>query len=257
MKIIIYSDLHLEKPFSNKFKPPKDSHADLMILAGDIINFDDFEPLKRFLEGWNKPVIFVAGNHEYYTKKPMLEGEERFFDFIKTHQPNIAWLYNDSLTISNAEFFGGTMWTNFAHSPLAIMTAKQQMNDYRWIYKSKTRRLQPEDTIKFHNEFNQKLISWLEENKDKKRVVITHHAPCRNPNSKFKGSALEPAFNSLEMVAIIEKYQPELWIYGHTHECDDQIIGKTRIVSNQFGYAGRLGNPECEGFDPNRILIEI
>ena len=44
------------------------------------------------------------------------------------------------------------------------------------------------------------------------------------------------AFNSLDMTDIIKKHQPDLWVYGHTHECDDQTIGKTRIISNQLGY---------------------
>jgi len=52
MKIIIYSDLHLE--FGTEFQPPADSKADLMILAGDIISFRDFRPLERLLDGWNK-----------------------------------------------------------------------------------------------------------------------------------------------------------------------------------------------------------
>ncbi len=48
-----------------------------------------------------------------------------------------------------------------------------------------------------------------------------------------------PAFNSLDMSEVIKKYQPRLWVYGHTHECDDQLIGNTRIISNQLGY-GRV-----------------
>ena len=61
MKIITYSDLHLE--FGTDFRPPGNRDADLMILAGDIITFRDFEPLGRFLDGWSKPVLYVAGNH--------------------------------------------------------------------------------------------------------------------------------------------------------------------------------------------------
>ena len=64
MKIITYSDLHLE--FGSNFKPPKNSDADLMILAGDIITFKNFKPLSDFLSDWKKPVLFIAGNHEYY-----------------------------------------------------------------------------------------------------------------------------------------------------------------------------------------------
>ncbi len=62
------------------------------------------------------------------------------------------------------------------------------------------------------------------------RVVISHNAPVINPKFKYKGGALTPAFNSLDMVEIIETYQPGLCVYGHTHECDDQTIGQTRII---------------------------
>jgi predicted phosphodiesterase len=48
MKIISYSDLHLE--FGTEFTPPKNSAADLMILAGDIITFKNYDLLARFLK---------------------------------------------------------------------------------------------------------------------------------------------------------------------------------------------------------------
>ena len=79
-------------------------------------------------------------------------------------------------------------------------------------------------------------------------MVISHHAPIKNPNTKYGDSKLQAAFNSLDMVEIIEKYQPNLWIYGHTHECDDQIIGETRIISNQLGYPRNDGSFECSEF---------
>lgn len=59
MKIITYSDLHFE--FGAYFKLPHNADADLMILAGDIITLKDLKPLDRFLEGRNKPVLYVTG----------------------------------------------------------------------------------------------------------------------------------------------------------------------------------------------------
>ena len=47
MKIITYSDLHLE--FGTEITPSKDSDADLMILAGDVITFKDFSPLDKLI----------------------------------------------------------------------------------------------------------------------------------------------------------------------------------------------------------------
>jgi hypothetical protein len=71
------------------------------------------------------------------------------------------------------------------------------------------------------------------------------------------GHPLQPAFNSLDMIEVIEKYQPNLWVYGHTHECDDQMLGSTRIISNQRGYPKSRIGFECEGFDPGGVLTEI
>lgn len=66
---------------------------------------------------------------------------------------------------------------------------------------------------------------------------------------------------------LIEKYQPTLWIHGHTHEKADYMIGNTRIVSNPRGYNretlyGRRGcdedsNPEVKEFDSYGLGIII
>jgi len=255
MKIITYSDLHLE--FGTNFKPPKDSDADLMILAGDIITFRNFEPLSDFLFNWKKPALFVAGNHEYYTRKPMSECENEFQNFISKNHPNITWLNNSNFVLDDVHFFGGTMWTDFDRSNQnAMRNALGTMNDFRQILSASGQFLLPQDTIKMHLDFKEKLITWLEKNHDKKRVVISHHAPVKNPNTKYGNSILQPAFNSLDMVDIIEKYQPDFWVYGHTHECDDQRIGKTRIVSNQLGYPANYGF-ECNGFDEDGLKIKL
>lgn len=256
MKLITYSDLHLE--FGYNFKPPKDSDADLMILAGDIITFKNFEPLNNFLSDWEKPILFVAGNHEYYTKQPIEAGELAFKEYISAHNSNLTWLNNSESILNDVHFFGGTMWTDFDRlNQDAMRSAGGAMNDFRQILSVSGQFLLPSDTVRMHNVFKEKLIVWLERNRDKKRVVISHHAPVKNLNTKYSNSVLQPAFNSLDMVEIIEKYQPDLWIYGHTHECDDQKIGKTRIISNQRGYPNNYGGFECDGFDAAGLKIAV
>jgi predicted MPP superfamily phosphohydrolase len=76
MRIVTYCDLHLE--FGSGWALPSNAHGDLMILAGDIITFKDYKPLDRLLQNWRKPVLYVTGNHEYYTQRPMNGEEERF-----------------------------------------------------------------------------------------------------------------------------------------------------------------------------------
>lgn len=250
MKILIYSDLHLE--FGNPIKSPLNCDADLMILAGDIITFNQrgFEALSEFLKGWEKPVLFVAGNHEYYNNTTIEESYEKAWKYLTgLVSGGFHWLTDAPIEIDDVKFFGGTMWTDFnKRNPLDMIRALQVMNDYQMI-----KELDPQKTVDLHEQYKKYLIRWLEEEQGKKRVVISHHAPCFNPKSNFKNSKLQAAYNSLDMIEIIEKYQPELWIYGHTHEPDDQMIGKTRIVSNPFGY---YQLQECKKFN-SELIIEI
>ena len=59
-----------------------------------------------------------------------------------------------------------------------------------------------------HKNFTSKLLNWFGKNLSGPRVVISHDAPVINPNSKYKGGPLTPAFNSLDMVEIIETHEP-------------------------------------------------
>ncbi len=256
MRIITYSDLHLE--FGTKFSLPKDINADLMILAGDIITFANFQPFTKFLSDWTKPVLFVTGNHEYYTNKPMQDGDSKFKFWLSEQHPNVTFLQDEAIIINGVNFFGGTMWTDFNQSnPLAMFDAVTGMNDYKLIRKGDGKPVTPSDTIDMHNVFVQKIKEWFAKPLTGPRVVITHNAPVINPKTKYKGSPLQPAFNSLDMIAIIEKHQPDLWVYGHTHECDHQWLGKTQIISNQLGYANNNGGYECPEFDSGGLVLNI
>ncbi len=165
------------------------------------------------------------------------EEDSRFKAWLEDRHPQVKLLLDEEVSIGGVNFFGGTMWTDFNGGDLRAMeTARSQMNDYRLIYNSDETIFTPADSIALHKNFASKLLKWFGKNLSGPRVVISHNAPVINPNSKFKGGPLAPAFNSLDMVEIIETRQPALWVYGHTHECDDQTIGRTRIISNQRGF---------------------
>lgn len=248
MKIITYSDLHLE--FGMDFMPPT-TDADVMILAGDICVLKDYNPLDRLLAKWQKPVLYVTGNHEYYTRSPMTEEDAAFRSWLAKNHPHVHFLQDEAVTIDGVHFFGGTMWTNFSGGDRRAMDfAERNMNDFRLIQRADGEIFTPADSVSLHNTFVEKLTTWLETPMTGPRVIVTHHAPVINPNTKYRDSDLSPAFNSLDMMPVIEKYQPTLWIYGHTHECDRQTIGKTQIISNQRGYPDvHREYFECPDFD--------
>ena len=92
----------------------------------------------------------------------------------------------------------------------AMETAQDQMNDFRLICNSDQTPFSPADAIALHANFASKLLNWLGKDLSGPRVVISHNAPVINPNSKYKGGPLTPAFNSLDMVEIIGTHQPAL-----------------------------------------------
>lgn len=257
MKIITYSDLHLE--FGSDFLPAQDNDADVMILAGDIGVLNDYKPIERFLSAWKKPALYVTGNHEYYTRNPMTIEAESLKDWLAQRHPNVRLLLDESAAIDGVNFFGGTMWTDFSGGDRKAMNfAANGMNDFRLIRTENHDVLTPAHTIELHKAFVGSLVEWFEKPLSGPRVVITHHAPIINPNTKYRESELSPAFTSLDMEDIIAKYQPALWVYGHTHECNRQTIGKTQIISNQLGYPNPYESGyECTGFDVTGAAVIV
>lgn len=256
MKIISYSDLHLEFPHS--WSLPPDIDGDILVLAGDIITFRNFTPLEILLRGWGKPVLFVAGNHEYYTRIPMQENEEEFRAWLAEKLPQVHFLRDEAVTIDGVNFFGGTMWTNLkSGNPASMRHAEASLNDFRYICDDEGI-FTAESSIELHQRFIAALEQWFDTRPSGPNVIITHHAPVINPKSQYLLSPLEPAFVSYEMGHYIETYWPDLWIYGHTHECDAQGVGKTQIISNQLGYPHSSGGYESTGgFDNYGYPVEV
>jgi predicted phosphodiesterase len=256
MRIITYSDLHLE--FGSGWMLPPDAIGDVMILAGDIINIRDYGPLDQFLRKWKKPVLYVTGNHEYYTRRPMNEEDKEFKTWLASQHPHVKLLHDEEVSIGGVHFFGGTMWTDFnGGDARAMEIAQDTINDFRLICNPDQTSFRPADAVALHENFRSKLLNWFGNNLAGPRVVITHTAPVINPNTKHVGSPFMAAFHSLDMVEVIERHAPALWVYGHTHECDNQTIGKTRIISNQLGYPANFNAFECEDFDETGLPIDV
>ena len=257
MKIICFSDLHLE--FEEPFTPPSEDIADVMILAGDIITFSDFTPFEQIVQAWQKPILFITGNHEFYTRRPMQEGIDAFKRWAQDY-PHLTFLEDEAITINGIHFFGGTMWTDFDGGKVYSMrTAQKKMNDYRMIKTGEGKRdfITPQQTITFHERYKERLIDWFEQDLSGPRVVISHHMPVQSHNPIHRESHMQPAYGSLDMEKVIKDYQPQLWIYGHTHEPDDRMFGDTRVVSNPRGYPLRTGAFECKGYDDQGMIIEV
>lgn len=255
MKAWIISDLHVEfgQPFP--VAPPRD--ADVVICAGDLLT-KGIVPSIEWL-GANIapsiPVIFVAGNHEYYQSS--IQESIKAARALGDRHSHVHFLENDAVDLDDVRFVGGTLWTDFhllgGDPALAMAAAEAGMNDYRKIKFSKQpyRRFKPIHAYRMHRHTREFLGTELTKSTGRKTVVVTHHAPSFQAiPTEFHGDLLSASYAS-NLEELIEEKAPRLWVHGHVHRRADYVVGQTRVVSNPRGYPG-----EHTGFDPS-LVVEI
>jgi predicted phosphodiesterase len=248
MLLHILSDLHLE--FETFVPPP--TYGEVVILAGDIgTGVNGLAFAREQFPG--KPVIYVAGNHEYYGHGlPALTERMR----ATAWAAGVHFLENDQVVIDGVRFLGTTLWTDFAlfgpdMMSQAMKAAELCMNDYRRIHRgSDHRRLTPRDTLALHRRSRAWLRDRLAERFSGPTVVVTHHAPTQlSSQERFRKDLLTTSFIS-DLESMMGGDRVVLWIHGHTHHCVDFDVNGTRVVSNQRGYPGEFES----GFQPDYVV---
>jgi predicted phosphodiesterase len=233
MKIRLLSDLHLEGyPYYYEY-----AGEDVVVLAGDIHTQGRHEFILDQIPTAVQ-ILFVPGNHEYYGA--VFETANEYFKDLETKYSNFKFLNNESISIRDVDFFGGTMFTNWEldfDAWTAKQRAKDGIADFEWISKigrdGIERRWNTDDHLQEHLAFTEKLVQWKNKPAEK-RVVISHFVPHKEGSDpKFKGSSLNPYF-LCDMTKYMENVN--LWLYGHTHSSKDMMEGNCRLVCNPRGY---------------------
>lgn len=240
MRINYFSDLHLE--FGALEAP--DNDADIIVAAGDIgINMQGVDWLKTL----NKPVIYIAGNHEFYTH----EYQSTLQSIRKQCAgSNVHFLENDSLVFQDVRFLGCTLWADlFAEGDEKAAALGKALNDFRRIeFDDK-----PFDAKKFSRLHKGSKI-WLEQELAQpffgKTVVITHHAPSQWSWNESPRELKKLAYCN-DLKSLLHEYEIAAWFHGHVHSPADYRIAGARILCNPRGYFGTKVVP---GFDQNRTV---
>ena len=187
----------------------------------------------------NKPVIYVFGNHEFYTK-----AYPKLIDTLKelAKGTNVHILENEILTIDGVNFLGCTLWTDFnlfGDPGYSGYHCQQRITDFRKIrLYPRYSKLRAVDVSAIHHQSLRWLKSELEHKQGQNNIVITHHGPSLKSLSKDRHKDIcSPAYVS-HLDEVLEKYSPNYWIHGHMHNSCNYKVGDCNVICNPRGYPG-------------------
>ena len=255
MKIKLLSDIHTE------FGLPYQTHAmseyngeDVLVLAGDISSGVDraLEVIKFFKAQGFPKIVYVPGNHEYYHTE---------FDLFNSAMAaacrdleNVYFLNPGVVTIDGVLFIGATLWTNFADNPLSQSYARRSINDFAFIKNFDTNRCAK--TYYEHYEF---IKYQYEQRGNRKVVVVTHFLPARECIAeRWRGPNLLNDYFANDLGDSISEMSDTTWMFGHTHDSVDIMLGETRVVANPHGYyraSYKESKNENTVFDPHKTIV--
>ena len=249
MRLHILSDLHLEHA---SFEMPS-MGSDVLLLAGDI-----HAPGRRAV-AWaasdtvsrKRPVVFVAGNHEFYDARYQVERSQMK---LAAQGMGIHYLDRATVVIDGVRFIGCTLWTDFklpiqtrsgpvSDAVAGMAACALYLVDYRaihWDAEDGTRLLRAEDTLAMHILERDWLRREVSKPYDGKTVVVTHHAPHV---SSLAAQYQEDWASTGFVTALPDEFfsVPTLWVHGHTHTRFDYRVGGCRVVCNPRSYRKRDG----------------
>ncbi|MBL8319530.1 MAG: metallophosphoesterase [Burkholderiaceae bacterium] len=250
MRLNVLSDLHLG--FSG-FERPRTA-ADVVVLAGDIARPHE---AAAWALGFDKPVFYVPGNHEFYGRSLRDTVKELKRIVAGSH---VRVLDDDELVHEGVRFLGSTLWTDFrlcgggAARDAAMTEARRLMRDFSRIRNDDTDApFTPEDSAARFARHAAWLQRQLDTPHDGPTVVVTHHAPsCGSIHPRYAGSPLNASFVS-DAEHMLGAERVRLWIHGHTHDSFDYTLNGTRVVCNPRGYV-KDGVAENARFDPDFVV---
>ena len=247
MKILVYSDLHLE---FDSFTPKKEwlAQVDLVVQVGDL----HFAPNNiKILKTWGVPVLFVPGNHDFwnpvkevvqpgygwgYASKEYRGVYERHIDLAiqqmreEADGSMVRVLYNDVIEIGDVQFIGATLWYEGRKLNRSEVST---INDYTRTFSSEDKLITPE----FIDDEHQRSVAFIKDTLAQpfagKRALLTHHPAWIAPAVWDQDHCAKAYGTDLSNVW---KDKVDLLVHGHLHESIDTRHGKTHIVCNPRGY---------------------
>ena len=288
MKYKITSDLHLDfylsKPTITKaqarnfiktrklgdYFAPETSEPTSLIVAGDIGHYPEqnlaFLLTIKELYGYTD-IIVVAGNHEFYNISKSQRG--KFTRFYDKEQYQTKLLRDSGIIVLDGDIVehygkviaGYPAWYDGTGSSRGygggygtgdvIALWRATMNDSNLI--PEMDKLDFYDIVKYQNA---KLGSMRESMRESMRarkvdIFVTHVSPNVGIDYvpwDFRGSGTN-CFYWFNGDELLEEFQPEIWVYGHTHKRMHYMKDGTEFFCNPLGYPAEIRGKNVVGVE--------
>ena len=209
-----------------------------------------------FIPGTNNNIAIIGSifytNYEYcdYTLKEYNERQKAFDTWLEAYglhtkkEPEAKELTKEMIIQEN------------------MLTAFNEMNDFKWGYYTLTRHLSPEDYLSLNKKAKRAVLRCYKEimsiNKDCKVILMTHHALSpKCIDQKYRGKPLNASFVSdLEKWITNKMPNVRLVVSGHVHNRFDFTFGKNKVryICNPVGYIKYNEHTKDNPFNPNLII---
>lgn len=284
-KLRIYSDIHLQldhyfadgAPFDARtgemrvWRPevlPNEKEQTL-VLAGDlwigtrVVEYAGYSWLGEVAPRF-KNVIIVLGNHDFWPMNNSLTiktGADKVRELLQDH-----CLFNvhvlDMNTFDDGEllFVGATLWTDMnkadpltMHNMPNFMSYDGKIGYEHYADGKGWTRFTSEKWISTHTRHRDYIRHVVEQNRDRKIVVVTHHLPLHILiDPRYAGDNSNYYYSSDLSEFILDNPHIKAWFFGHTHYQRDEMFGETRMYNNAVGYAGE--HMEQRGLVKHEVL---
>lgn len=278
LKVRCYSDLHLDhyaQYASSKgdkafWYPPvlEDDKNTILILAGDLwmgskwIEWAGFSWISKVAPRF-KQVLVVLGNHCYWPMGDLTitHGANKCNALLSDMKlENVIVLDCDTFAIDDVLFVGATLWTDMdKHSPFAMYNMKNCMAyDGKCRYETgpigQYQSFNSDLWVRTHTKHKLYIKHVVEQNRDKKIVVITHHVPLTTLGDPMYEADSSNCYYSSDLSEfILDNPHIVAWVNGHSHYCRNELFGdNTRMINRSLGYMDE--NKERKGTIPHDIF---
>lgn len=214
--------------------------------AGSRKHKGKFKALLEQITGFDK-VFFLMGNHEHYRghfQDSAAIMREFIYEDAGMPEDKFFVLDNDAHDLNESTILvGATLWTDMRRdNPDAHWLVGRGMNDFRLITYGD---FMDQSTFTTYHavEEHRMALAFIKkvavENRDKRIIVATHHAPSYQSNGRaYNDSMIIDGYCSDLEDFILDHPNISDWIHGHTHVNVEYKIGQCRITSNMRGYVG-------------------